>query len=210
LRDAGLVNTQPYVVGKTRTTLVTLTEHGRDVLEYGRREPAPGHAQAFYAGVSKPRELAHDAHVFRAYLRAADRLGARGGTVRRVVLEEELKSEYQRFLQASNRRRRDSDGRPDRSAEEIAQWARDHHLPMDHDHVQFPDLRIEYDERDGRRAIEDVEVTTPHYRGAHAAAKARSGFARYRATGARLGGGSGSSRSGGRGFDPRVAEEILE
>jgi hypothetical protein len=190
--------------------LVTLTPRGRDVLEQSRRERTTGDAQAFYAGVSKPRELAHDAQVFRAYLRAADRLGARGGSVRRVVLEEELKRNYQRFLQASNRRRRDSDGRPDRSADDVAHWAREHHLPLDGDHLQFPDLRIEYDERDGRRAIEDVEVTTPHYRGAHAAAKARSGFARYRATGARLGGGSGSSRSGGRGFDPRLAEELLE
>ena len=76
--------------------------------------------------------------------------------------------------------------------------------------MQFPDVRIEYDERDGRRAIEDLEVTTPHYRGAHAAAKGRAGFTCYRAIGARLGGGSGSSRSGGRGFDPRVAEELLE
>jgi len=81
---------------------------------------------------------------------------------------------------------------------------------MDDEHVQFPDLRIEYDDRDGRVLTEDVEVTTAHYRGAHAAAKARSGFSCYRAVGARLGGGSGSSRSGGRGFDPRVAEEILE
>jgi hypothetical protein len=210
LREIGLVQAQPYVVGKTRTTLITLTPRGRDVLEQSRPERARGDAQTFYAGVSKPRELAHDAHVFRAYLRAADRLGARGGSVRRVVLEEQLKREYQRFLQASNRRRRDSDGRPDRSADDVAQWARELQLPMDGDHVQFPDLRIEYDERDGRRAIEDVEVTTPHYRGAHAAAKARSGFARYRATGARLGGGSGSSRSGGRGFDPRFAEEMLE
>ncbi len=210
LQELGLVQTQPYVVGKTRTTLVTLTRRGRDVLEHGRRDRADGDAQTFYAGVSKPRELAHDAQVFRAYLHAAERVVARGGNIRRVVLEEELKREYQRFLQASNRRRPRSDGRPDRSPDEIAQWAREQHLPMDGEHLQFPDLRIEYDERDGRRAMEDVEVTTPHYRGAHAAAKARSGFARYRATGARLGGGSGSSRSGGRGFDPRVAEKVLE
>jgi hypothetical protein len=205
-----LVTTQPYVVGKTRTRLVTLTTRGRGVLEQARRDSRSESPQAFYAGISKPRELAHDAQLFRAYLRAADRLVDRGGRVRRVVLEEDLKRAYQRFLQASNRRRRDSDGRPDRTADEIAQWARAQQLPMDGEHVQFPDLRIEYDARDGQRAIEDVEVTTPHYRGAHAAAKARSGFTRYRATGARLGGGGGSSRSGGRGFDPRVAEEFLE
>ena len=39
--------------------------------------------------------------------------------------------------------RRDSDGRPDRSADEIAEWARAHQLPMGDDHVQFPDVRIE-------------------------------------------------------------------
>ena len=55
------------------------------------------------------------------------------------------------------------------------------------DVVQFPDLRIEYEWPDGRREIENVEVLTPHYRGAHAAAKARSGFTCYRGGGARVG-----------------------
>jgi hypothetical protein len=210
LRDLGLVQTVPYVVGKARTTLVTLTARGRALLEDARRTPAREAAQGFYNGIAKPRELAHDAYLYRAYAKAAERLVAKGARVRRVVLEEELKREYQRFLQASNRRRRDSDGRPDRTADEIAEWARTHQLPWDGESVQFPDVRIEYDERDGRRAVEDLEVTTPHYRGAHAAAKGRAGFTCYRAIGARLGGGSGSSRGGGRGSDPRVAEEFLE
>jgi hypothetical protein len=80
---------------------------------------------------------------------------------------------------------------------------------MRDEHVQFPDVRVEYDDRDGRPDIEDLEVLTPHYRGAHAAGKASSGFTCYRAIGARLGGGSGSGRGGGRGFDPRIAEEFL-
>ena len=37
LRDVGLVRTIPYVVGRHRTTLVTLTEQGREVLEARRR-----------------------------------------------------------------------------------------------------------------------------------------------------------------------------
>ena len=60
LRDLGLVQTVPYVVGRTRTTLVTLTGHGRDVLEGARRPGADGDRQAFYVGITKPRELAHD------------------------------------------------------------------------------------------------------------------------------------------------------
>ena len=73
---------------------------------------------------------------------------------------------------------------------------------------QFPDARIEYEDRDGRRAVENIEVVTPHYRGAHAAAKVRAGFTRYRAVGARLGGLRTTGRSG-RGVDPRLAEELL-
>ena len=56
--------------------------------------------------------------------------------------------------------------------------------------------------------VENIEVVTPHYRGAHAAAKVRSGFTRYRASGARLGGLRTTGRSG-RGVDPRLAEELL-
>lgn len=64
--------------------------------------------------------------------------------------------------------------------------------------MHFPDCRIEY-ELDGRDRHEDVEVVTAHYRGAHAASRARAGFTCY---------GRGG-RSGGRGFDPRVAEDFV-
>jgi hypothetical protein len=42
--------------------------------------------------------------------------------------------------------------------------------------IHFPDVRIEYEDPDGRWGREDVEVVTPHYRGAHGASVARSGF----------------------------------
>ena len=65
----------PYVVGPERTTLVTLTDQGRAVLEASRR-PRDGEApQVFYAGIAKSRELAHDVRVHRAYEAAAERLG---------------------------------------------------------------------------------------------------------------------------------------
>src|SRR5581483_1801830 len=55
LRDLGLVQSVPYVVGRTRTTLVTLTGHGRDVLEGGRRPGAGRDRQEFYVGITKSR-----------------------------------------------------------------------------------------------------------------------------------------------------------
>ncbi len=120
--------------------------------------------------------------------------------MRRIVLDQDLKREYQEWLQAHNRGRADSDGRPDRDAREIERWAHEHDLPFFDDAVHFPDFRIEYDVR-GQERHEDIEVVTEHYRGAHAASVARTGFRCY----AR----GGASRRGGRPFDPRVAERVL-
>lgn len=208
LRSEGLVRTMPYMVGRRQTTLVCLTDRGRSVLEGARRDRDGEPRQSFYAGVSKPRELAHDTRLHAAYRDASRRVEDRGLRVERVVLEEELKREYQRFLQEPNRGRRESSGRPGRTAEEIARWAHEHELPMVDDHVQFPDIRLECEREDGSRGVEDIEVITPHYRGAHAAAKVSAGFTRYGAVGARFGGSSGSGR-GGRGRDVRLAEEML-
>jgi hypothetical protein len=202
------------------------------------RPHEPKARQEFYAGVRsgratrfavhRPRELTHDAQVYRAYLKEAERLREEGANIRRVVLDNELKREYQQFLQERNRGRSDSDGRPDRTPEEIHRWALEHNLPEQDGHVQFPDARIEYDDCDGRLRTEDLEVETLHYRGGHAAAKAASGFTRSSGSTMRVvsargsGGGAGgrgrridlgitasTGKSGGRGFDPRFAEELL-
>jgi hypothetical protein len=209
LRDLGLVRTTSYVIGRTRTTLVTLTSEGRSLLERSRRPDAGGPRQSFYVGISKPRELAHDSRVHGAYMKAAERHIERGEPIRRVVLEEDLKREYQRFLQVENRARRQRGEAVDGNTEAVARWAQEHQLPCEDGHVQLPDARLEYEDRDGRRAVEDIEVVTPHYRGAHAAAKVRAGFTRYRAIGARLGG-LRTTGSSGRGVNPRLAEELLQ
>ncbi|RPJ83351.1 MAG: hypothetical protein EHM13_07675 [Acidobacteria bacterium] len=186
-----------------------LSNRGRDLLEASRwerddRSRRPD--QAFFAGLRKPRELGHDSQVYRAYLRAEERLRSTGGRVRRVVLDYELKRDYQRFLQERNRERADSDGRPDRTPREIEAWAREHRLPYFDERVHFPDLRIEYEDRERYLEREDIEVVTAHYRGAHAAAAARSGFARYRGVGGLVGGSGGGARRGG---VPRGVEEWL-
>lgn len=196
LRDEGLIRT---VSLDGRDQGVVLTNRGRSLLEAHRRDRDDERRQEYHAGVSRPRELRHDAQLYRAYLRAEERLREQGAEIRRVILEHELKREYQEWLQEHNRGRSDSDGRPDRDDREIERWAHEHHLPYFDESVHFPDFRIEY-ELDGRDRHEDVEVVTGHYRGAHAASRARAGFTCYR---------SGGGRSGGRGFDPRVAEDFL-
>ncbi len=147
--------------------------------------------------------------MYSAYVQAAERLAERGAEVDRIVLDCELKREYQEWLHARDRERADYDGHPDRTDQEIREWADDHDLPYFDDQVHFPDLRIEYHEMDGRHDHEDIEIVTAHYRGAHGAAVARSGFTAYRGASIRVGGrGGGSGRGGGqvRG----IAEELWD
>ena len=201
LHDQGLVRTVP--IPGHKDVAVVLTDRGRDLLESHRRDRDEGqdHRQAFYAELKKPREVEHDAQIYRAYEREAERLQERGARVDRVVLDYELKREYQQFLQERNRGRADGDGRPDRDQSEIEDWAREYDPPYFDGHVHFPDARIEYEEPDGRWDHTDVEVVTLHYRGAHGAAASRSGFTSFRGSSARTGGSSP--------FDPGFAEEVF-
>jgi hypothetical protein len=98
----------------------------------------------------RPRELTHDAQVHRAHLTEAERLREEGAFIRRVILDHVLKRDYQAFLQERNRGKSDSDGRPDRTPEEIHRWAVEHEWPDKDDHLQFPDARIEYEDRGER------------------------------------------------------------
>jgi DNA-binding MarR family transcriptional regulator len=120
LEKEGLIRTSPL---SSDNRAVTLTDRGRDLLEanrYERHDRTHEPRQTFHAGLRKPRELTHDTKVYRAYERAEERLRDQGGRVRRVVLDYELKRDYQRFLHERNRGKKDGDGRPDREPEEIA------------------------------------------------------------------------------------------
>ena len=205
LREQGLVRTIP--IDGRRDVAVVLTDRGRHLLEShrkgryqdDRRDRSRESRQQFYADLKKPREMEHDAQIFRAYEREAERLRERGAHVERVLLDYELKREYQQFLQEHNKGRPESDGRPDRDESEIRDWAYEHDLPYFDGHVHFPDARIEYLDREGRMDHLDIEVLTVHYRGAHGAAAGRSGFSTF---------GGSSARTGGAPFDPDVAARL--
>jgi DNA-binding PadR family transcriptional regulator len=199
LREQGLIET--VRVPGSRDHAVALTKAGQDVLER-YRDTRPERRQAFHAGLVRGREREHDLHVHRAYRGVEARLEERGARVERVVLDHELKSEYQRWR---NGRGDDQDDQHERTLEEVRAWAADHDLPFFDNEVHFPDVRVEYQEPDGRWGREDVEVMTPHYRGAHAASVARAGFSTYRVGSLRLSGG----RGGGSGRPRGLAEELL-
>ena len=118
-----------------------------------------------------------------------------------------MKRDYQRFLHERNRgQEATATAAPTGTPTEIVRWAQEHQLPHEQDgHVHFPDARVEYEDRDGRPCFEDLEIVTPHYRGAHAGGAAKSGFTCYASSGSSVGG-----RGGGRGDDAaEFAEEFL-
>jgi hypothetical protein len=181
---------------------LTLTTDGRDLLESHSHERDGEPSQIFYAGASRAREIDHDSNLYATFRQEEPRLRDEHPDleIRRVVLEQDLKREYQEFLQEHNRNRSDSDGRPGRDENEIRGWARGHDLPYFDDHVHFPDYRIEY-EVDGRERHQDVELFTPHYRGAHAASRRKTGFRIYVV--------ASRGRGGRSGPHPRVMEDLL-
>ena len=143
--------------------LLTLTPTGRELL---RTNGLVSRGQAVYAGFARPREANHDADLYRLYQKEAPRIEEQGGQNLRVILDYELKGKVRRDLArlgAAARR-------------EVAAW---HGLRVVGNKIPAPDLRIEYETRDGELACVDLELVTEHYRGRKAADKARAGFSLY-------------------------------
>ncbi len=90
---------------------MSLTKAGRSLLD-SHRDPDREHSQTFYAGLGRARELEHDLQVYRAFQDAETRLLERGAHIERVVLDHELKSEYQRWLHERDKDRDDYEAIP--------------------------------------------------------------------------------------------------
>src|SRR5258707_11132464 len=100
LVDQDLVETRAIAINNSPERVLVLTAEGRDLLE-AYREPRqhsgePG--QRYYGGLVKPRELAHNAQLYRMFLTERDQLESEGARIARVVLDYELKSEYHIFV----------------------------------------------------------------------------------------------------------------
>jgi hypothetical protein len=198
LVESGLVDRKTAIVNHTPTRLVVLTKEGRALLERYREDRGRPADQRYYAGFVKPRELAHDAQLYRAYQAERARIEADGSRITRVVLDYELKRDYQAFL---NRRDRPHDATVEADRQAFAD-ARS--LPIVDGHLELPDLRLEVERPDGTHEMRDIEVVTAHYSRSQLAGKAKAGFALYRPT--RTSPAGGSASHGGTPFDPHHLE----
>ncbi len=194
LVDQDLVETRAIAINNSPERVLVLTAEGRDLLE-AYREPRqhsgePG--QRYYGGLVKPRELAHNAQLYRMFLTERDQLESEGARIARVVLDYELKSEYHIFVH-------DQEPAGVSADEARRAFAEAHDLPFHGGHIKLPDLRIEYELPDGDRLHRDLELATEHYSRSQLSGKQSAGFRVYRAAGARLAGGR---KAGSAVFDP--------
>jgi hypothetical protein len=148
--------------------LLTLTKYGHRFLT---QTQSAGKGHALYHGFTKPREAHHDADLYRLYQKAAAKIEGQGGRNLRVVLDYELKKRLYHDLAKLGENRNSVDGKH--------AIAEKHGLQVVRGKIPVPDVRIEYETRDGERARVDLELATGHYRGRTLSEKVRAGFSIY-------------------------------
>ena len=166
IRKIGIADTE-----RNPAQVVTLTEEGHRFLSRGK---VLSQDQATYHGLKKPKEVLHDAELYRLYHKASDEIESRGGRVVRVKLDYELKRElYERLAHVSADKTKDPEAVKEQTAER-------YHLKVVDGQIPIPDLRIEYlREEGGEVQRRDLELATDHYRPRGLAQKARAGFQIY-------------------------------
>ena len=144
--------------------IISLTPKGRKM---AARNPAPGSRQRYYSGIVRPRELSHDLGMYPAAVKEIKEIESKGGHLTRVVLDHELKSAMAKRMNTTSEE--SMDARREAVARELE-------LPVVDGHLKIPDVRIEYEDRDGQEKHVDLEITTEQYRGKMMSGKRAAGF----------------------------------
>jgi hypothetical protein len=153
---------------KKTLRVVTLTKAGHRLLKKNSQLP---NDQPIYHGLVKPREVKHDADLYRLYQKEAARIEGAGGRPVRVLLDYELKRKLNRDLALLGQEKDD----PDRKN----QVAEKHQLQMVNGKIPIPDLRVEYETPELELRHVDLELATRDYRPRAMAEKASAGFSLY-------------------------------
>ena len=182
LRDQGLVARRRVAIGDgDYVGVLALTDRGREVAE---TLDSADSKQRYYDGFVKPTEIEHDSALYRMFQAEASKIEQNGGRVKRVVIDFELKRDVYAELADEN----PDDAEAYRERQQLVAAA--NNLSVVRGHIQFPDLRIEYESASGLSGRVDVELTTDHYKKGQIAAKAAAGFTIYSLGGDSSGAGS--------------------
>ncbi len=153
---------------KTTLRVLTLTKQGHHLL---RKTGSLPEEQATYHGLVKPKEVEHDAALYRLYQKEVARIERAGGHPVRVVLDYELKRNLNRELAKLHGQ---EDGGESRQG-----IAERHGLQVIDGKIPLPDLRIEYENADLEARHVDLDLVTRDYRPREVSEKARAGFSLY-------------------------------
>lgn len=163
LRDKTLEISQ-----KKTLRVVTLTKAGHRLLT---KTNQLSDNQPIYHGLVKPREVKHDADLYRLYQKEVTRIERAGGRPVRVLLDYELKRNLNRDLALLGQEKNDPNAR-----ERIAEK---HGLQIVNGKIPIPDMRVEYETPDLEMRHVDLELATRDYRPRAMAEKASAGFSLY-------------------------------
>ena len=194
LRSQGLLQEKTiYRAHRQPRRILTLTEQGQRILRKGGQVARD---QRLYHGFVKPREIDHDADLYKVYQKEAADIERQGGKPIKVRLDFELKGAVSRDREAAGKL---PEGQREAWLKAIAEQ---HGLTIKGGTIQLPDIQIEYETADGTLAHANIELVSENYRGDAIRSKAGAGFKVY----ARVGDANRVKRAL---QDTGVVEEIL-
>lgn len=175
LRGQGLVEEKTvFRAHKPARKVVTLTIAGHRVVS---KASGVADGQRLYHGFVKPKELDHDADLYKVYQKAAQEIEENGGKPLRVRLDFELKESVNRSKEAAGRL----------SGEERARLlhavARENGLAIKGTTIHLPDIQVEYETREGQMERENLELLSKNYREEGIRGKVGAGFTIYARSG---------------------------
>jgi hypothetical protein len=169
LARQSLVKDRTLEISQKKTLrVVTLTKSGHRLLKNTNQVPDD---QPIYHGLVKPREVKHDADLYRLYQKEVARIERGGGRPVRVLLDYELKRNLNRDLALLGPEKDDLDRK--------GEVAEKHGLQLVDGKIPVPDLRVEYETPELELRHVDLELATRDYRPRAMAAKAAAGFSMY-------------------------------
>ena len=169
LAQQSLVTDKTMEIPRKKTLrVVTLTKAGHRLLKGTNQLPDD---QPIYHGLRKPREVRHDADLYRLYQKEAARIERGGGRPVRVLLDYEIKRNLNHDLALLGPEKDDANAK-ERVAEK-------HGLQVVDGKIPVPDLRVEYETPELELRHMDLELATRDYRPRAMAAKAAAGFSLY-------------------------------
>lgn len=144
--------------------------------------------QRIYSGMAKVKELNHDGALYKMTAKAIGGLEKDGGKPKRIIIDYELKATLNKELEAAKNLPKDQE------IAKLEELARQHDLKVVDGKIPVPDVRVEYETREGDVAHIDLEYVTGNYRASAIAEKARAGFSLYAPSGFQTSSGGSAGR----------------